>query len=94
MYSTLRNDKKNRLSGLLAVELKSVAGASTLPARVSDNVDRNAAKEDIGYARYIAYPATDHFLRDSIQDAHDARFTRKHLINNKRDRRVINSPCP
>ena len=55
VYSTLRNDKLNRRSGLMAITLPSVADYASrqLPPRVSDNVD-----EDKGYARWWKCPTS------------------------------------
>lgn len=93
VYSTLRNDKNNRRSGLLAIELKSVKGDSTLPARVSDNVKRDANKKDVGYARWIAYPISKETLRSYIEDAFTARTSRPSTIVNTRERKKANSTC-
>lgn len=88
VYSTLRRDKINRLSGLLAVQLPSMSGGKpTLPLRVSDNVG------DGRYGRYIEYPAQGSWLQEWIEDAYNARTNRSNLINNSRSRRERNSDC-
>jgi hypothetical protein len=92
VYSTLRDDTNNRRSGLLAIELPT-RGDAPLPARVSDNVRRDANGEDIGYARWHVYPRTGSALRNLIEDAYNARSTRASLIVNTRDRRMNNSSC-
>lgn len=91
VYSTLRNDKNNKLSGLMAIELPSLAaaGGGTLPPRVSDNVDG-----DKKYARYWKYPSSGTNLQALIEGAFQARTTRVKLIVNTRERKLNNSPCP
>lgn len=90
VYSSLRNDKLNRRSGLMAVTLRSRADKDRqLPARVGDNVD-----DDKLYARWWKYPTSGSSLKNMIQEAFDARTTKAHLINNKRDRRLRNASCP
>jgi hypothetical protein len=92
VYSTLRRDSKNRLSGLMAVTLPSVANSSRqLPARVDDNL--TGADGDEGYARWWKYPSSPSQLRGYIDDASDARTSRPHLIDNSRDRKLRNSTC-
>ncbi|WTP58525.1 TIR domain-containing protein [Streptomyces phaeochromogenes] len=93
VYSTLRKDKVNRLSGLMAIQLPSGrANSAALPRRVDDNVSRIDGK-DIGYARYYAYPTSGYTLQSWIHDAYTARQNRNHVIANKRDRKTNNSFC-
>lgn len=91
VYSTLRNDKKNRRSGLLAITLPSVSADPNrkLAARVSDNVSENEK-----YARWYKYPTTTAGLRSMISEAFTARTSKAHLIDNTRQRRTNNSACP
>ena len=92
VYSSLRNDRLNRRNGLIAIELAS-RGTAGLPSRVGDNVVRDPNGNNLGYARYWVYPAGDEVLRRWIEDAYSARTTRSHLIDNRRPRRINNSPC-
>ncbi len=57
VYSTLRNDKLNRRSGLMAINLPSIANSYSgrLLPRVADNV--NGKNSDEGYARWWVYPS-------------------------------------
>lgn len=91
VYSTLRNDKSNRRSGLMAVTLPSVASdpARKLPARVGDNV----INEKEGYARWWKYPSSAESLRSCIEVAFNARSTLEHLVVNTRARKLASSPC-
>jgi hypothetical protein len=91
VYSTLRNDKHNRRSGLLAITLPSVASYSgrRLPPRVADNV-HNAD----GYARWYKYPSSASGLQACITEAFAARVSKAGLINNRRERKVRSSSCP
>lgn len=90
IYSTLRNDKNNRRSGLMAVTLPSIADSSDrqLPPRAADNVDGDA-----GYARWWKYPTTEAGLRSCIETAFEARSSKTHLIDNSRARKKSNSSC-
>lgn len=94
IYSSLRQDRVNRLNGLMAIQLPSVSGQSvSLPARISDNVIRDANNADMGYARYWKYPTAEWDLRSFIQDAFDARTNRRHLIKNSRERKRYDDIC-
>ncbi|MFE5139082.1 TIR domain-containing protein [Streptomyces fagopyri] len=93
VYSTLRKDKVNRLSGLMAVQLPSGrANNARLPARVDDNVVRENG-EDVGYARYYSYPASGSTLQNWIHNAYVARRDESRLILNGRPRKINNSAC-
>ena len=85
--STLRNDANNKRSGLLAIQLP---GGKKLPARVADNVKRDSAGRDIGYARYITYPETLSRLRNMIEEVS---AQRDEFPVNTRDLPVRNSAC-
>jgi MTH538 TIR-like domain (DUF1863) len=91
VYSTLRNDKRNRRSGLVAITLPSAAAyvGKKLPPRVDDNVSG-----DDGYAQWYTYPSSEQGLRGMIQEAFDARATKAGVIDNSRMRKKYNSLCP
>jgi hypothetical protein len=90
VYSTLRNDKSNRRSGLMAVTLPSVSDETrTLPPRVDDNV----INQTEGYARWRKYPTSGESLRSYIEVAFNARNALDHLIVNTRARKLANSSC-
>lgn len=91
VYSTLRNDKNNRRSGLVAFTLPSAANYSgkKLPPRVDDNVN-----DADGYARWYKYPKSEENLRSCIDEAFNARISKAGLIKNDRDRKIYNSSCP
>ena len=76
-YSSLRRDKRNRLNGVLAIQLPSAAGVASakLPARVNLNVVRDLMNRDTGYARFNVYPGSATTLQDWIEDAFQARTT-------------------
>lgn len=90
VYSSLRRGKVNRINGLMAIELPSVAGDSKLPARVKDNY----VKDGESYAKYWVYPSSVTQLQGWIQRVFDARETKEHLKDNSRSRRRRNAPCP
>jgi hypothetical protein len=90
VYSTLRSDKKNRRSGLLAITLPSAANYydKKLPPRVDDNVDGTG-----GYARWYKYPTSSASLMELIDLAFGARTIKAHLVDNTRVRKLRNSSC-
>ena len=89
--STLRNDAKNKRSGLLAITVKSEAnGNKTLPSRLKDSVERDSDNEDVGYARWMKYPKSASSLEAWIDDAYDQRDTEP---DNSRELRERNSAC-
>jgi hypothetical protein len=90
VFSTLRNDRLNRRSGLLAITLPSMSNNSNrrLPPRVDDNVRDNQL-----YARWWKYPSNADQVRRYVEEAFQARSNRAHLIDNSRVRKVNNSPC-
>jgi hypothetical protein len=77
----------------MAINLPSIADKyqSRLQLRVADNLSGDAG--DKGYARWWAYPTSATVLRDHIELAHDARFSKGDLINNSRDRMIANLAC-
>jgi hypothetical protein len=91
VFSSLRNDRNNRRSGLVAITLPSAADyvSKKLPDRVADNWDG----ED-GYARWWKYPSSAELVRSRIETAFTERTTRAHLIDNSRARKLYNSSCP
>jgi hypothetical protein len=93
VYSSLRNDRLNRRSGLMAIVLPSIANAykGRLQARVGDNI--KGAEGDDGYARWWVYPSSGQVLRQWIEIAHDARSTKAALIDNTRARMTANRTC-
>lgn len=91
--STLRNDKNNRRSGLLAVTLPSAASNENrrLPDRVRANVA--GADGDEGYARWWVYPTNKERLRAWIETAYAYRTERESLIQNGAPRKMRNGSC-
>lgn len=90
VYSTLRNDKRNRRSGLVALTLPSASAyySKRLPPRVEDNVDGSD-----GYARWYKYPSSSTSLMEMIDEAFGARTIKADLIDNTRARKLYNSSC-
>jgi hypothetical protein len=90
IYSTLRAYKTYPVSGLLGITLPSVANDPNrqLPPRLADNVDDSKK-----YARWWKYPSSADGLRGCIEEAFDARTSKKHLIDNSRARKVNSSAC-
>lgn len=95
VYSSLRSSKHSKVNGLLAIQLPSMSGVrTTLPGRVNDNVERDVNKDDVGYARWMAYPTSRSQLRSWIDGAYNARTSRSTLIDNTRARRTRSASCP
>lgn len=90
VYSSLRNDSKNRRSGLMAITLPSAAdhASKQLPPRVDDNVNG-----DKGYARWWKYPSSVSSLQGLIEEAFQARTNKADKIDNSRERKLNNSSC-
>jgi MTH538 TIR-like domain (DUF1863) len=93
IYSSLRNDRLNRRNGLLAIKLSSLVDDPILPARLDDNIIRDASNNELGYARYYVYPVLRATLQAWIEDAYTARSNRASAINNTRARRLRDSLC-
>ncbi|MFD8098388.1 TIR domain-containing protein [Nocardia fluminea] len=95
VYSSVRDSKHSTVNGILAIQLPSAVGTGAkLPDRVSDNVTRDENGIDVGYARYHVYPTSASSLRSLIDDAFQARTTRKHMIHNRRARKLRSATCP
>lgn len=91
--SSLRNDPKNKRSGLLGLVLPSVGSISNvkLSKRMSANMRRRGERDK--YARLHRFPDNDESLRGWIEDAFEARQTRQDLIDNRANLRQRNSSC-
>jgi hypothetical protein len=94
IMSSLRNDSKNRRSGLLGITLPSAAqyAGKKPPERLSANL--SGANGDEGYARWKKYPTAKSSLRSWIDDAFSARDDRGHLVRNAGPRFKSNRTCP
>lgn len=71
-------------NGLVAIQLWE--SYSTLPSRVSSNVDS-------GYAKFYKYPKSAASLQNMIQEAFDARTAKPNAITNPNDRYKNNRQC-
>ena len=88
--STLRNDAKNKRSGLVAITLPYMADKSkTLPPRLDDNVKSDGS----GYAKWYKYPQSASGLADIVEEAYQARDTKDNLIDNTRELMKYNRDC-
>lgn len=77
-------------NGLIGILLPSAGNSGYLPPRLRDNWKKG--NKDC-YARYYAYPSSATQLRNWIEDAFNARFTRSHLIKNSSDMMKYNRKC-
>lgn len=91
--STLRNDRANKRSGLLGITLPSAAdySARKCPARLEAN--RGKSDDETKYARWYVYPTSSGSLINWIEDAYDARDTRKSTIDNSLALLTANKIC-
>lgn len=85
--SSLRQYTPN---GLLGILLPSQGRSAHLPPRFKENWEKG---ENNCYARYRAFPSSAQQLADWIEDAHQARTSRAHLIQNSQDMMKYNSVC-
>lgn len=90
--STLRNDPRNRRSGLLAITLPSMANKTKeLPPRFEDNWDKEG--DGNKYAKWKKYPSSPEALAGWIEDAFLARDSRAQLVDNSRQLFGYNRNC-
>lgn len=91
--SSLRNDLRNKRSGLLGIVLSSSGSISNikLSERMSANMRRRGEPDK--YARLHGFPASDEALRGWIEDAFEARQTRQELIDNRANLMKHNRHC-
>jgi hypothetical protein len=77
-------------NGLLGIVLPSQNNSAYLPLRFEQNWSLNHVN---CYARYKSYPTSGDTLGEWIDDAYNARTSRKHLINNPQSMMKYNSTC-
>ena len=77
-------------NGLFGIILPSQGDSAFLPPRFRDNWNPNEFR---CYARYYAAPASSAQLAGWIEDAHDARTSRAHLIMNSASMMRYNARC-
>ena len=85
--STLRNDSRNKRSGLVGITLPYMADQrKELPPRFKDNYDS-------GYAKWYKYPKSPEVLFDIIEEAYEARTQKENLVKNSRKLFSYNREC-
>lgn len=77
-------------NGVMGIILPSQGESTNLPPRLNDNW--NHGHENC-YARYWIYPRSAGELAGWIEDAFDARTSRRHLISNSQSMMKYNSRC-
>lgn len=94
IMSTLRNDSKNKRSGLVGITLPSAANyeGKRAPERLAKNIA--GANGDEGYARWFKYPTAKSSVRSWVEDAFQARDQRASLVDNALPRYLSNRSCP
>lgn len=88
--SSLRSGDKYTPNGLLGILIPSQGDSANPPERLNKNLPSDDTE---GYARWYTYPTRKDTLANWIEDAFQARSTRRHLINNSRDRFSNNRHC-
>ncbi|MDE2933143.1 MAG: TIR domain-containing protein [Chloroflexota bacterium] len=84
--STLRNDPKNKRSGLLGINLKSMGNRGLAPPRL----EVNRGKDD-SFGFYYSYPGSNADLRTMIENAYGRRST--HTPDNSAELFKYNRKC-
>jgi len=80
----------NTPNGLMGIVLPSRSNRAYLPPRIEANWNEN---HENCYARYWSYPTSAYQLSKWIEDAHQARISRTHLIVNTQDIMKYNAQC-
>lgn len=80
-------------NGLIAINLSYMGSKGNAPQRLLDNLERDKDKRDIGYARYYVYPTSSQELSGWIEDAYEARTSRKNIIHNTNEMMKYNKKC-
>lgn len=91
LQASLRSGETVTPNGLLGIVLPSAGKQPTPPERLQLNLPDDTKN---GYARWYWYPKSSKDLETWIEDAFQARTTRRHLIINPRDRFRYNRSCP
>ena len=91
IQSSLRSGETVTPNGLLGIKLTSYS-SNGYPDRLNKNLKENNQQEDC-YARVIDYPKRKDTLKNYIDDAFNARSSRKSLIVNPRDKFSYNRTC-
>lgn len=80
--SSLRDDARNKRSGLLVYRLPHKGDHARLPARIEDNwVEDDPASS---YVRVLNYPSSPEVIRSQIESAFEDRSTKAGLVDNSR----------
>ncbi len=87
--SSLRQGEYNP-NGLLGIVLPSQGNSAYLPPRLEENWTKDHVD---CYARYQSYPSNGYELGEWIDDAFNARITRRHLIKNSQEMMKYNRNC-
>lgn len=77
-------------NGLIGILLPSMGNSGHLPKRFEENW--NSENKD-SYARYHSYPSSTEELGRMIEDAYQARTSRKQFIKNSQDMMKYNLKC-
>ena len=88
--SSLRQGQEYIPNGLMSIVLPSQNNSAHLPPRFSDNWSKG---HNNCYARYWPYPNSAKTLSDWIEDAYQARTSRKHLIVNSQEMMKYSAKC-
>jgi hypothetical protein len=92
IQASLRHGEIVTPNGLLGIVLPSAGKNPTAPDRLRKKMIGKSSDE--GYARWHWYPTRKDILANQIEDAFNARASRAHLIENRRERFGYNKSCP
>lgn len=93
--SSLKQNEKYLPNGLIGIRLPN-RESSSAPPRLVENLGtfhRLITGRDNGYARCHNHPNYSSELQDWIEDAHNARSSRRHLIKNSQDMMKDSKQC-
>ena len=91
IQASLRHGEMTTPNGVLGIVLPSAGSNPTAPERLSWNLPGVIREQS--YSRWHWYPGNDYQLSGWIEDAHDARTARDHLIENPREKFSGNKQC-
>lgn len=91
LQSSLRSGEQTTPNGVLGVQLPSTRYVRN-PPRLERNLPNATSR--FAYARRYPYPKDKNQLVGWIEDAYAARTSRKHLIENPRERFMRSKVCP
>lgn len=91
LQASLRSGEQTTPNGVLGIKFQSANNVPN-PPRLARNLPTPSSR--LAYARRYPYPKDKNQLVEWIEDAYGARTSRRHLIDNPRDRFMRSKVCP